>query len=74
MNNYKFMVLSTCFTRNIAGHDIDFSLSVDCTGKIRVAPSSNRVEELFPDGLVMEFLDDELLIYPYDATPTVIKP
>jgi hypothetical protein len=73
MKDYNYMGLSICFTRNIAGHDIDFMLSVDCTGKIRVAPSSNRVEELFPDGLVMEFLDDELLIYPYDATPTVIK-
>lgn len=72
MNDYKYMVLSTVFTRNVGGHDIDFSLSVDCRGKIHISPSY-KAEELFPDGLVMEFLNDELLIYPYDATPTTIK-
>lgn len=74
MNENKYMVLSTCFTRNIGGHEIDFSLSVDCRGKLSLKPTMPEfVEKLFPDGLVMEFLDDKLLIYPYDAIPTLIK-
>ena len=68
MNDYKFMVLSTCFTRNIAGHNITFNLSVDCTGKVKILYTSPEyVQELFPDGLVMEVLEDELLIYPYPS-------
>jgi hypothetical protein len=68
MSDYKYMAMSTTFYRNIAGHDISFMVSVDCKGRVSVRPTSvEHIQSLFPEGLVMEFLDDELLIYPYQA-------
>lgn len=74
MNENKYMVLSTCFTRMIDGHEIEFNLLVDSRGKLSIKPTlPEYVQNRFPDGLVMEFLDDKLLIYPYDPTPTTIN-
>jgi hypothetical protein len=66
MNDYKFMVLSTGFIKKIDGHNVDFTMTVDCTGNVRIKPTlPEAVKKLFPDGLVMEIFEDELLIYPF---------
>jgi hypothetical protein len=60
------MVVSTGFIRNIDGINVDFNMTVDCLGNVRIKPTlPEAVKKLFPDGLVMEIFEDELLIYPF---------
>jgi len=66
MNEYSFMSLATSFRRVIDGVEMDFTLTVDCKGKVTLAPLiPKRVQEKFPEGLIYEFLDEQLLIYPF---------
>ena len=65
MNEYRYMVLSTGFIKNIDGRDIDFSILVDCEGKVIIKPTiPTQVQRHFPSGLVMKIEEDELIIYP----------
>jgi hypothetical protein len=64
MNNNKYMVLSTCFTRIIDGHDVDFTLSMDSKGNVRIKPTfPEYVQEFFPNGIAMEIAETGNLIF-----------